>query len=103
MAKDQAGVPRASSETRIPMRASVREVDEERARQAASYVLVCELARFLKREKGTMRAILSRLDIVPVKVRAASGQLVSAITAEDARRVIASEPRPVKVINPNDL
>jgi hypothetical protein len=75
-----------------------------KAKAAASYVFISDLAEFLKRERGSLTARIRRqgFNIVTIR-RPASGQPSLAVTAEEAKRILEIEKPIPQIVNPKDL
>jgi hypothetical protein len=67
------------------------------------YVLICDLARFIGRATDTLKNHIRKQGIGIIEVRSHRGQLADAITADDAKRVIALETPAISIVNPKDL
>ena len=67
-------------------------------------VLVLELARSLRRSFEGIRIMARRLNIETFRVpNEKGGPSMIAVTPDDARKIIAEIPKPVKLIKPEEL
>jgi len=98
------GFCRAKSPTRIPLKVSWRELAEEREKMAEKYVYLRDLAKYLKRDRSTLKNRIDRMGGKVYRIRkVASGQDADAVTVEDAKRIMAAEQPAEETVQPEDI
>ena len=71
---------------------------------ADKYVSICELARYLGRDKCTMRRRIQKQGIQTMVIRRSdSGQSIQAISAKDAKVIMAGEPQMAELVAPESI
>ncbi len=98
MASNSRRFPTAQSPRRVAVNAPRPEAD------VSQFVFLIDIAAYLGRTSDAVRARVQRLKCQTVLVRRdVSGQSALAVSAEDAKRIIASDIKPASIIKPEDI
>ena len=71
---------------------------------AEKYVYLRDLAKYLKRDRSTLKNRIDRMGGKVYRIRkVASGQDADAVTVEDAKRIMAAEQPAEETVQPEDI
>ena len=92
MVANSGGVCRTKSESRIPLAASWGDVMKAKDETASSYIFITDLAAFLRVRSETIRRQARGIGVTLATIRNANANntLCRAVTAPDAKRIIAA-------------
>ena len=80
------------------------DVEKERERMSEQYVFLRDIADYLKRTVSGIHVKTRKLGMTPVMVRRdGSGKGALAVTAAEAKLIIASDTKAVEIVRPEDL